>query len=336
MSNKFFFTKAVNFIMLKNVLDLCNKPYSGNLNKKIYGVNNIKDARNNEITFFNNLNYEKEAKVCNALACIVSEAVKKKLNNKVIPIISKNPLIDFYKIVKFFYPNSSLDDEIICFEINNKRFLKKNIFIGENSLIDKTANIGINTKIGNNVIIKSNVNIGKNCIIGSNVIIENSLLGDNIIVKSGTLIGQTGFGFSFEKNKRIKFPHIGRVIIENDVQIGSFCTIDRGSLTDTVIGEFTSIDNQVQIAHNVKIGNFCMIAAQSGIAGSTIIGNKVQIGGQTGISGHLCIGNNVKIGGKSGVVADIADNQTVMGYPARSIRDFLTTNKNNEFKKRYK
>ena len=152
-------------------------------------------------------------------------------------------------------------------------------------------------------------------------------MGDNIIIKSGTLIGQTGFGFNFEKKKRIKCPHIGRVIIENDVLIGSFCTIDRGSLTDTVIGEFTSIDNQVQIAHNVKIGNYCMIAAQSGIAGSTIIGNNVKIGGQTGISGHLSIGNNVKIGGKSGVIADIDDNQTVMGYPAKSIRDFLT-NKN--------
>ncbi len=111
------------------------------------------------------------------------------------------------------------------------------------------------------------------------------------------------------------------------MQIGSFCTIDRGSLTDTVIGEFTSIDNQVQIAHNVKVGNFCMIAAQSGIAGSTIIGNNVQIGGQTGISGHLTIGNNVKIGGKSGVVANIEDNQIVMGYPAKSIRDFLTSKK---------
>ena len=127
--------------------------------------------------------------------------------------------------------------------------------------------------------------------------------------------------------KRIKFPHIARVIIENDVQIGSFCTIDRGSLTDTVIGEFTSIDNQVQIAHNVKIGNFCMIAAQSGIAGSTIIGNNVKIGGQAGISGHLLIGNNVNIGGKSGVIANIADNHTVMGYPAKNIREFLTSSK---------
>ena len=327
MNNIFFHKKSKKFILLKDIFKIFNKNYTSNLNNKILGVNNIKDAKNNEITFFNNLNYEKEAKYCKALACIVSERITKHLNKDVIPIISKNPLIDFYKIVSIFYPESSLDNEKINFLKNKNKLLKKNIFVGENSLIDKNVNIGRGTKIGNNVIVKSNVRIGKNCIIGSNVVIENSLLGDNIVIKSGTLIGQTGFGFNFEKKKRVKFPHIGRVIIENDVQIGSFCTIDRGSLTDTVIGEFTSIDNQVQIAHNVKIGNFCVIAAQSGIAGSTVIGNNVKIGGQTGISGHLSIGNNVKIGGKSGVIADIKDNNIVMGYPAKSIRDFLTNKK---------
>jgi UDP-3-O-[3-hydroxymyristoyl] glucosamine N-acyltransferase len=325
--NNLFFKKAKKIITLKdifNILKISNK--NNNNNIRILGVNNIKEAKSNEITFFNNFNYEKDAKYCKASACIVSEKIAKYLNKNVTPIISKNPLIDFYKIVTIFYPESCFDNEKI--NISNKNnFFKKNIIIGENSLIDKSVKIGNNTNIGNNVIIKSNVHIGKNCIIGSNVIIENSLLGDNIIIKSGTLIGQTGFGFNFEKKKRIKFPHIGRVIVENNVQIGSFCAIDRGSLTDTVIGEFTSIDNHVQIAHNVKIGNFCMIAAQSGIAGSTIIGNDVKIGGQTGISGHLSIGNNVKIGGKSGVIADIKDNQIVMGYPAKSIRDFLTDKK---------
>ena len=325
--NSLFFKKNKKFILLKNIFNICKQSYKKNNNKKIFGVNNIKEANNNEITFFDNINYEKEAKNSKALACIVNEKTIKYLNKNTIAIVSNNPLIDFYKVVNLFYPNSSLDDEKINVLLNIKKFRKKNIFIGKNYLIDKSASIGNNSKIGNNVIIKNNVHIGRNCIIGSNVIIENSILGDNIIIKSGTLIGQTGFGFNFEKKKRIKFPHIGRVIIENDVLIGSFCTIDRGSLTDTVIGEFTSIDNQVQIAHNVKIGNFCMIAAQSGIAGSTVIGNNVQIGGQTGISGHLFIGNNVKIGGKSGVISDINDNQTVMGYPAKSIREFLTNKK---------
>ena len=157
--------------------------------------------------------------------------------------------------------------------------------------------------------------------------IENALLGDNIVIKSGTLIGQIGFGFKYEKKKRFNFPHIGKVVIENNCQIGSLCTIDRGSLTDTVIGEYSSIDNQVQIAHNVKIGSFCVIASQVGIAGSTILGNNVLIGGQAGISDHLKIGTNVKIGGKSGVVSDIEDNKIVMGYPAKSLREFVNQNR---------
>jgi len=326
MSN-LFFKKKKKFVPLKNIFIICNIRSKANFNKKIFGINNIKEAKNNEITFFDNLNYEKEAKSSKALACIVKEKNIKYLNKSIIPIISINPLVDFYKVVSIFYPNSSLDDEKINILKTNNKFFKKNIFVGKNCLIDKTVSIGNNTNIGNNVIVKSNVRIGKNCNIGSNVIIENSLLGDNVTIKSGTLIGQVGFGFKFEKNKIIKFPHIGRVIIENNVQIGSLCTVDRGSLTDTVIGEFTSIDNHVQIAHNVKIGNFCIIAAQSGVAGSTIIGNNVMIGGQSGISGHLSVGNNVKIGGKSGVVSDIEDNQTVMGYPAKSIRDFLTNKK---------
>ena len=325
--NKIFFKKSKKFISLKDIFKICNYSTKEFSNKKIFGVNNIKDAKNGDITFFNDLKYEQDIRITKASACIVNEKLAKYLNKNTVTIVSQNPLLDFYKTVIFFYPDSSTDSENVIISKNIYHFLKKKISVGKNTFIDKSACIGSNSEIGNNVIIKHGVHIGKNCKIGSNVVIENALLGDNIIIKSGTLIGQVGFGFNFHKNKRIKFPHIGRVIIENDVQIGSLCTIDRGSLTDTVIGEFTSIDNQVQIAHNVKIGNFCMIAAQSGIAGSTIIGNNVKIGGQTGISGHLSIGNNVKIGGKSGVIADIGDNQTVMGYPAKSIRDFLSKKK---------
>ena len=141
-------------------------------------------------------------------------------------------------------------------------------------------------------------------------------------------IGQKGFGFIPIKNKNIKFPHIGKVIIGSDVEIASGCTIDRGSVDDTSIGKNTYLDNQVHIAHNVKIGDNCMIAGQVGFAGSTVVGNNVSIGGQAGVSGHLKIGNNVRIGGGSGVVKDIEDNQIVMGYPATKFREFLKKNKN--------
>ena len=144
-----------------------------------------------------------------------------------------------------------------------------------------------------------------------------------MVIQDNSKIGQKGFGFIPKKNNNIKFPHIGKVIIEDNVEIGSGCTIDRGSVDDTCIGKNTYLDNQVHVAHNVKIGSNCMIAGQVGFAGSSQIGNNVSIGGQAGISGHLKIGNNVKIGGGSGVVKDVADNQIIMGYPAEPLRDFL-------------
>ena len=147
------------------------------------------------------------------------------------------------------------------------------------------------------------------------------------MIQDNCKIGQKGFGFIPLKEKNFKFPHIGRVIIKNNVEIASSCTIDRGSVDDTIIGENTYIDNQVHIAHNVQIGSNCMIAGQVGFAGSSKLGNNVTIGGQAGISGHLKIGNNVKIGGGSGVVKDVNDNETIMGYPARPLKEFLKKSK---------
>ena len=187
--------------------------------------------------------------------------------------------------------------------------------------------IGTNSIIGSNTIIEKNVSIGKNCIIGSGVIIKNSIMKNDVIIQDDCKIGQKGFGFIPKKDKNLKFPHIGHVMIEDGVEIATGCTIDRGSIDITKIGKNTYLDNQVHIAHNVHIGENCMIAGQVGFAGSSSIGNNVAIGGQAGISGHLKIGNNVKIGGGSGVVKDIQDNSIVMGYPAVPLKDFIKQNK---------
>ena len=141
------------------------------------------------------------------------------------------------------------------------------------------------------------------------------------------IIGKHGFGFLPREENNIRYPHIGIVLIHDNCEIGCAATIDRGSMSNTVIGKNTYLDNQIHIAHNVKIGENTIIAGQVGIAGSTIIGNNVKIGGQAGISGHLKIGNNVEIGGASGVIKDVPDNAKVMGYPAKNIREFLRDNK---------
>ena len=141
------------------------------------------------------------------------------------------------------------------------------------------------------------------------------------------IIGKKGFGFFPNDKENIRYPHIGIVIINENSEIGCGSTIDRGSLSNTIIGKNTYLDNQIHIAHNNKIGNNCVIAGQVGFAGSSSIGNNVMIGGQAGISGHLKIGNNVHVGGGSGVISDISDNSKVMGYPAKNLRDFIKENR---------
>ena len=171
------------------------------------------------------------------------------------------------------------------------------------------------------------MNIGDNCSIGSNVIIRNSLIKNNVHILDGCVIGKKGFGFFPNKDSNFRYPQIGIVIIEDNVEIGCGSTIDRGSLSNTIIGKNTYLDNQIHIAHNVKIGENCIIAGQVGFAGSSTLGNNVMIGGQAGISGHLKIGNNVQIGGGSGVIKNIPDNSKVMGYPAKDLKNFIRENK---------
>ena len=220
-----------------------------------------------------------------------------------------------------FYPDSVIDNNNLDLEIIDGKF--ENIIFGKNTYIGKNVSIGEKTKIGHNSLIESNVIIGKNCIIGSNVIIRNSIIEDHVHILDGAIIGKKGFGFIPNNNKNFRYPHVGYVHIKKNSEIGCGCTIDRGSLSITTIGENTYLDNQVHIAHNVKIGNNCIIAGQVGIAGSTTLGDNVIIGGQAGVSGHLKIGNNVQIGGGSGVIKDIADNSRVMGYPAKDFKKFI-------------
>ncbi len=194
--------------------------------------------------------------------------------------------------------------------------------IGKEVKIDTTSIIEKGSIIGNNVKIASGCFIGHSCVIGdnttidSNTVITNSIISENVSIGRNVSIGQHGFGFSMNKKKNIKFFHIGRVILQSGANIGSNCTLDRGSFGDTVIGENTFLDNLCHIAHNVQIGTNCVFAAMSGVAGSTIIGNNVMAGGQSGIAGHLIIGDNVKIAAQSGVLRNIDNNSTVMGHPA--------------------
>jgi len=291
-------------------------------NLTIFSFESLSNATNKDMTFLNSNKYKELSLNTKAAVCITSPNLSKFLPDKCIKINVKNVLFSVTLVTKMFYPRAEtdfLDKNLISSDIVKKSY--PTVKFGKNVLIGKNVLVGKNSEIGSNTIIESNVNIGENCIIGSLVTIRNSLILDNVHIQDGCKIGLKGFGFLPNKNKNVRTPHVGKVILEEGVELGANSTIDRGSLSDTIIGKNTFIDNQVHVAHNVKIGQNCMIAGQVGFAGSTIIGNNVVIGGQAGISGHLKIGNNVKIGGGRGVINDISDNSQVMGCPAIPLRE---------------
>ena len=287
----------------------------------IKDVKNLNDANSDDITFFHSIKYKDLAQNTKAVACITKKEFLHLLPKKCIKISSNNVLFLTALVTAKFYPQSIVDDNNLNLESIDNKF--KNVITGKNTYIGKNVLISDNTKVANNTLIENNVIIGKNCIIGSNVVIRNSIIEDDVHILDGAVIGKKGFGFIPNAKKNFRYPHIGYVHIKKNSEIGCGSIIDRGSLSITLIGENTFLDNQVHIAHNVKIGNNCIIAGQVGIAGSTTLGNNVIIGGQAGISGHLKIGNNVQIGGGSGVINDIGDNSKVMGYPAKDFKKFI-------------
>jgi len=293
-------------------------------------VNDIRDltsADKSHLTFFHSKKYYEHASKTKASYCITLKNLENYLPRECKSICVDNVLLTLSKITSKFYPdsiNDNFDNSVKKIEelnFENKIQHGKNVLIGEN------VKIGKNCIIGHNTIIEKNVNIGSNCLIGSNVIIRNTIIEDDVAILDSCVIGKKGFGFFPDKEKNLRYPHIGIVFIGKNSEIGCGSTIDRGSMSNTIIGKNTFLDNQIHIAHNNKIGDNCIIAGQVGLAGSSTLGNNVMIGGQAGISGHLKIGNNVQIGGGSGVIKDIPDNSKVMGYPSKDIRQFLKDNK---------
>ena len=293
-------------------------------------INDVKDlssADENHLTFFHSKKYYLIASRTKASYCITLKNLSSYLPKKCKAICVDNVLLVISKITSKFYPDAINDDfDNSVKKIEDLSFENK-INYGQNVLIGSNVKIGKNCLIGHNTIIEKNVNIGSNCSIGSNVILRNTIIEDNVNVLDGCVIGKKGFGFFPSKQKNLRYPHIGIVLIGENSEIGCGTTIDRGSMSNTVIGKNTYLDNQIHIAHNNKIGNNCIIAGQVGFAGSSSLGDNVMIGGQAGISGHLKIGNNVHIGGGSGVIRDIPDNSKVMGYPSKDLRKFLKDNK---------
>jgi len=312
---------------ITQIINLLNLNLNNIEKKDVYDLKDLSSASEKDLTFYHSKKYKELAKKTKASFCITTNILKNELPKNCIPLIVDNVLVSTSLVTAKFYPDAvydNFDDTVV--DINQSNY-KEKVKFGKNVLIGKNVSIGSDCLIGHNSIIEKNVSIGNNCSIGSNVIIRNTLVGNNVKILDSCVIGKHGFGFFPKNNKNLRYPHIGIVKIEENCEIGCGSTIDRGSVSNTIIGKNTFLDNQIHIAHNVKIGDNTIIAGQVGIAGSSILGKNVKIGGQAGISGHLKIGDNVEIGGGSGVIKNIPDNSKVMGYPAKNIRQFLKENK---------
>ena len=314
--------KKIKYIEIKEILEKNSLEVKSTISDEqiFLSLKTISNSSENDLSFFSNIRYLKDLKKIKAKACLIDEKFINYLPDNCYPIIVKDPYLALAFVSKLFNDEVINSNGIISknSSIDLKSKIEKNVQINSFTTIYHNTEIKEDTYIGSNTSIGPNVIINKNVVIHDNVSISNAIIMENCIIKPGARIGGTGFGFEMKTKQKIN--HSGNVVIGKNSSIGSNTTIDRAVFDSTLVGEFSNIDNLVQIAHNVNIGNYAVIAAQVGIAGSTKIGNYVTIGGQAGISGHLKIGDNVTIAGKSGVTKNIADNSIIAGFPAKDIK----------------
>lgn len=289
----------------------------------ICGIADIQKADSNYIAFISSYSYMSFLETTNAYAVIVNKKIatqKKEKSIKTPFLVVEDPYIAFATAMQMFYK----EKEYSAYIAKNAT-IHKSAIIGEDCYISEGVFIGENVKIGNNVyigpnsVISNDASIGNNTVINSLVSIKYTSIGNNCIIHDGCRIGQDGFGFAPDYNKRhVKIPQVGSVVIEDFVEIGANTCIDRGAINNTIIKSGTKIDNLVQIGHNVVVGENCFLGGQVGISGSTVLENKVAVAGQSGLAPHITIKEGARISPKSGVFRDIPKNTAVVGSPSRN------------------
>ena len=275
-------------------------PGAATADTMIEDVRTLTDAGPHDLTFFNNRKYADRLKATLAGACLVLPAFAARVPDRTGKLVTPDPYRGFAQALTLFYPESRHAQAAPGGRhdlIDPSAELEEGVVIEPGAVVAAEARIGRGTRIAAGAVIGYRVTIGRDSHIGPLATVAHALVGDRVIIHSGVRIGQDGFGFAMGGRGHLKVPQIGRVIIQDDVEIGANSTIDRGALKDTIIGEGTKIDNLVQIGHNVVIGRHCVIVGQSGLSGSTELGDFVVMGGQSGAIGHIKIGTGAQIAG---------------------------------------
>ncbi|MEZ5899505.1 MAG: UDP-3-O-(3-hydroxymyristoyl)glucosamine N-acyltransferase [Hyphomicrobiaceae bacterium] len=290
--------------------------------RKVCDVRPLSDAGPDQISFLDNKKYLPQLLTTRAGACLVLPGFQDRLPAGTAGLLTKQPYHGFAKALALFYPDSMRP--LIATPgspaVDPTARIEAGAEIEPGAVIGREAQIGRGARIAAGAVIGARVTIGRGSYVGASATVSHALVGDRVIIHSGVRIGQDGFGFAMGRAGHLKVPQIGRVVIQDDVEIGANTTIDRGALKDTIIGEGTKIDNLVQIGHNVIMGRHCVIVAQTGISGSTEIGDFVVMGGQSGTVGHIKVGTGAQIAGGSHPKDDVPAGARYAGTPAKPLR----------------
>lgn len=293
-------------------------------------VSALSNAGPDSLTFLDNPKYAGQLAVTRAAACLVHARQRDLVPADVAAIIVPHPHAAFVSVSRRLYPQALKPQSLFGATgispgamIHPTARLESGVVVDPGVVVGPQAEIGSGTVLAAGAVIGPGVRIGRDCAIGPHVSLTHALLGNRVILHAGVRVGQDGFGFELGREKHAKVPQIGRVIIQDDVEIGANSTVDRGHVLDTVIGEGTKIDNLVQIAHNVEIGRHCVIVSQVGLSGSARLGDFVMLGGQVGVNNHVTVGSGAQIAATSIVKDDVPVGARWGGRPAKPVRDWF-------------
>lgn len=289
----------------------------------IRDVASLDSAEAGEISLYSDAKYASAFARTRASAVITDHKLRTHEHNGAALLLAPNPRLAFAQVGHLFYPPAPREGGVAApVPVHASAVVGNGTHIAQGGEIRANAIIGANCSIGTNVVIGEGVQIGDDCTIGPNCTITHAIIGHRVVFGPGVSIGNAGFSFVPGPKGLLRVPQLGRVIVEDDVEFGANCVVDRGAMGDTQIGRGCRFDGLIHVGHNVKMGQFCIVVAQAGIAGSTTIGPGVMIGGQAGIADHLTIGAGARLSARAGVTQDVAAGETVGGYPAQPIKQW--------------
>jgi UDP-3-O-[3-hydroxymyristoyl] glucosamine N-acyltransferase len=290
----------------------------------------IDRAGPHDLTFFENVGYISGLRNTRAGACLIAERFAGDAPPGLLLLVTREPYRGFVSVTRNLFPDALRPSSLFEADgitpgasVHPKARLEHGVTVEPGAVIGPRAEIGAGSLIGAGAVIGAEVRIGRDCSIGAHCSIVHTLIGDRVILHPGCRIGQDGFGYIMSPRGHAKVPQVGRVIIQDDVEIGAGTAIDRGAIRDTVIGEGTKIDNLVQIGHNVSVGRHCVIVSHVALAGSVTLEDFVAIGGCTTINNHVTVGEGAQIAGISAVNVDIPPGGRYGGIPAKPARQWL-------------